>query len=77
MRWLLDGIGSASEPLPFCHWPWQGPLNSVNDNSSHTIASELAKASAGSELLPAVEAVLRGERFDSRGIEDNKLTDTP
>jgi DNA-binding NarL/FixJ family response regulator len=35
------------------------------------------KAHAGSELLPAVEAVLRGERFISSGIEGNKLTDTP
>jgi DNA-binding NarL/FixJ family response regulator len=35
------------------------------------------KAHAGSELLPAVEAVLRGERFVSSGIEGDKLTDTP
>jgi DNA-binding NarL/FixJ family response regulator len=33
------------------------------------------KADAGSELLPAVETVLRGERFISSGIEDNKPTD--
>jgi len=35
------------------------------------------KADAGSELLPAVETVLRGERFLSSGIEDNKLADAP
>ena len=35
------------------------------------------KAEAGSELLPAVEAVLRGERFISSGIERDELTDTP
>jgi DNA-binding NarL/FixJ family response regulator len=35
------------------------------------------KAHAGSELLPAVEAVLRGERFVSSGIEGNKVTDLP
>jgi DNA-binding NarL/FixJ family response regulator len=35
------------------------------------------KAYAGSELLPGVEAVLRGERFISSLIEDDKLTDTP
>jgi DNA-binding NarL/FixJ family response regulator len=34
------------------------------------------KAHAGSELLPAVETVLRGERFVSSGIESEKLTDT-
>jgi DNA-binding NarL/FixJ family response regulator len=33
------------------------------------------KADAGSELLPAVEAILRGERFVSSGIEGDKLTD--
>jgi len=55
------------------------------DNSLDTVQAALAtgalgyvyKASAGSELSPAVEAVLRGERFVSRGIEDNKLTDAP
>jgi DNA-binding response OmpR family regulator len=55
------------------------------DNSLDTVQAALAtgalgyvrKASAGSELLPAVEAVLRGERFVSSGIEDNKLTDPP
>ena len=35
------------------------------------------KIDARSELLPAVEAVLRGEQFVSSGIEDSKLTDTP
>jgi len=55
------------------------------DNSLDTAQAALAtgalgyvhKASARSELLPAVEAVFRGERFVSRGIEDTKLTDTP
>lgn len=55
------------------------------DNSLDTLQAALAtgalsyvhKASAGSELLPAVEAVLRGERFVSSGIEENKLTETP
>jgi DNA-binding NarL/FixJ family response regulator len=35
------------------------------------------KADAGSELLAAVEAVLRGERFVSSGIKGDKLTDAP
>jgi DNA-binding NarL/FixJ family response regulator len=35
------------------------------------------KARAGSELLPAVEAVLRGERFVSSRIKGYKFTDTP
>jgi DNA-binding NarL/FixJ family response regulator len=55
------------------------------DNSLYTVQAALAtgalgyvhKASTGSELLPAIEAVLRGERFVSSGIGDNKLTETP
>jgi CheY-like chemotaxis protein len=35
------------------------------------------KAQAGSELLPAVEAVLRGERFVSSSIKRYKSTGTP
>jgi CheY-like chemotaxis protein len=37
----------------------------------------VVKAHAQADLLPAVEAVIRGERFTSGGIEDNKLTDIP
>ena len=55
------------------------------DNSLDTVQVALGtgaqgyvcKAHAQSELLPAVDAVLRGERFVSSGVEDNKLTDTP
>jgi DNA-binding NarL/FixJ family response regulator len=55
------------------------------DNSLDVVQVALAtgalgyvyKVEAGSELLPAVEAVLRGERFVSSGIEDDKLTDSP
>ena len=35
------------------------------------------KAHARNELLPAVEAVFRGERFVSSGIEADRLTDPP
>jgi DNA-binding NarL/FixJ family response regulator len=35
----------------------------------------VCKGEAGSELLPAIEAVLRGEQFVSSGIERDKLTD--
>ena len=35
------------------------------------------KAYAQSDLLPAVDAALRGERFVSDGIKGNKLTDSP
>jgi DNA-binding NarL/FixJ family response regulator len=37
----------------------------------------VAKAHAGSELLPAVEAVLRGERFVSSSIQGYELTEVP
>jgi FixJ family two-component response regulator len=37
----------------------------------------VAKGHAQSDLLPAVEAVLRGERFISGSIQGDKLTDTP
>jgi DNA-binding NarL/FixJ family response regulator len=55
------------------------------DNSLDVVQVALAtgalgyvyKAHAGSELLRAVEAVLRGERFVSSGMEGDKLTDTP
>jgi DNA-binding NarL/FixJ family response regulator len=55
------------------------------DNSLDVVQVALAtgalgyvyKADAGSELLPAVEAVLRGERFVSSGIERDKLADPP
>jgi two-component system nitrate/nitrite response regulator NarL len=35
------------------------------------------KIDAGTELLPAVEAVLRGQRFVSSGVERDKLTNSP
>jgi hypothetical protein len=35
------------------------------------------KPQAGSELLPAVKAVLRGERFVSSGLKGHKLTGSP
>jgi CheY-like chemotaxis protein len=35
------------------------------------------KPQAGSELLPAVKAVLRGERFVSSGLKGHKLTSSP
>jgi len=37
----------------------------------------VVKANAGSELLPAVEVVFRGERFVSNSIKGYKLTEVP
>ena len=37
----------------------------------------VVKTNAGSELLPAVEAVLRGGRFVSSSVKDYKFADTP
>jgi DNA-binding NarL/FixJ family response regulator len=55
------------------------------DNSLDTVQAALAtgalgyvqKASAGSDLLPAIEAVLRGEPFVSSSIKGYKLADPP
>jgi DNA-binding NarL/FixJ family response regulator len=55
------------------------------DNSLDIVEAALAtgalgyvyKSDAASELPPAIQAALRGERFVSSGIEDNKLTDAP
>ena len=54
------------------------------DNSLEVVQEALStgglayvyKARAGSELIPAVEAVHRGERFVSRSIKGYKLSDT-
>jgi DNA-binding NarL/FixJ family response regulator len=55
------------------------------DNSLDVVMAALStgalayvyKAHAGSELLPAVEAVVRGERFVSSSVKGYKFTDTP
>ena len=57
----------------------------VTDNRSTDIAEEalstgaggyVVKSDAGSELLPAIEAVLHGEQFVSAGLKDRNSIDT-
>ena len=79
----LNGIDAARRIRQ--HSPNSKILFLSMDNSQDIVQVALGtgglgyvnKAHAQSELLPAVEAVLRGERFVSSGVEDNKLTDTP
>ena len=52
-------------------------LDVVQEALSTGARAYVYKALAGSELLPAVEAVLRGERFVSSSIIGYKLTDAP
>jgi CheY-like chemotaxis protein len=52
-------------------------LDIVQEALSTGALAYVRKAQAGSELLPAVEAVLRGERFVSSSIKRYKSTDTP
>ena len=55
----------------------ENSLDVVEEALSMGALGYVNKAHAGSELLPAVKAVLRGERFVSNGIKGYKLTDTP
>jgi CheY-like chemotaxis protein len=52
-------------------------LDVVQEAFSTGALAYVHKARAGSDLLPAVEAVLRGERFASSTIKGYKLTEAP
>jgi DNA-binding response OmpR family regulator len=55
----------------------ESSLDVVNEALGLGVLGYVVKAAAGTELLPAVEAVLRGERFVGRSIQGYELAGAP
>jgi DNA-binding NarL/FixJ family response regulator len=76
----LNGIEAARQ---ICKVSPKSKIIFLSENRSREIAEEALRAGAGyviksnaaGELLPVVEAVLKGKRFVSAGLSDDDLTD--